>query len=168
MKNIVLIGMPGSGKTTVGEILARRLQTVLLDTDEMVVERDGRRIPQIFAYNGEEAFRSLEHWAAVEAGKLSGAVVATGGGLILRQDNIDALAPTGVFVFLDRPPEAIADEEHSGRPLIGSDREKVFKLYAERIPLYKKYAQYTISDPSSPEAAADDILDQLKKAGELQ
>lgn len=157
MKNLVLIGMPGCGKTKVSLALSRLLHMPAVDTDQMIVAAAGCSIPEIFARDGERAFRDLETAAVRRAGQLENTVIATGGGVILREENMTALRENGVIFFRDRAITDIAGEEHSGRPLIGSDVENLYKLYAERISLYKKYAQYTISDTKTVEEAANRI-----------
>lgn len=154
MKNLVLIGMPGSGKTKMGRILSEWFSLPLVDTDQMVVERAGKTIPEIFAESGEQVFRDLETAAVQEAAALHGAVIATGGGVILRPENMVALRATGVVFFRDRSPAAIVGEDHSGRPLIGGDSERVYRLYRERLPLYQKYAHHTIPHTDTLEEAA--------------
>lgn len=154
MKNLVLIGMPGSGKTKLSKLLAARLGLTAVDTDQMVVERAGRLIPEIFAESGEQAFRDLETAAVREAAALEGAVIATGGGVILRPGNMADLRATGVVFFRDRSPAAIVGEDHSGRPLIGGDSERVYRLYRERLPLYQKYAHHIIPHTDTLEEAA--------------
>lgn len=154
MKNLVLIGMPGSGKTKLSKLLAVRLGLTAVDTDQMVAERAGRPIPEIFAESGEQAFRDLETAAVREVAALHGAVIATGGGVILRPENMVALRATGVVFFRDRSPAAIVGEDHSGRPLIGGDSERVYRLYRERLPLYQKYAHHTIPHTDTLEEAA--------------
>lgn len=154
MKNLVLIGMPGSGKTKMGRILAERFSLPLVDTDKMVEEHAGMTIPEIFEAQGEKAFRDLETAAVREAAALPGAVIATGGGVILRPKNMAALRETGLVFFRDRSPAAIVGEDLTGRPLIGSDSERVYRLYGERLPLYQKYAHYTIPHTDTYEEAA--------------
>ena len=156
-KNIVLIGMPGCGKTAVGRILAQLLDLPLVDTDELVEQAAGATIPEIFAAEGERAFRDRETAAARQAAGLEGTVIATGGGMVLRPENMEALGATGVIFFRDRALEAIIGEDHSGRPLVGSQPDKLKKLYTERIDLYRKYAQYTISNTDTAQAAAEQI-----------
>lgn len=153
-KNLVLIGMPGSGKTTVGTLLSDLLSLPLADTDAMVEAAAGRTIPELFASEGEPAFRDRETTAAREAAALNGAVIATGGGIILRPENMAALAQTGLIFFLDRPLSALLGEDHSGRPLVGSHQDKLKTLYTQRISLYRKYAQYTIPNAGTAQEAA--------------
>lgn len=154
MKNLVLIGMPGSGKTKMGRILAERFALPLVDTDELVAERAGKTIPEIFGESGEQAFRDLETAAVREAAALPGAVISTGGGVILREENMAALRETGWVFFRDRSPAAIVGEDLTGRPLIGTDSERVYRIYRERLPLYQKYAHHTIPHTDTYEEAA--------------
>lgn len=159
MKNLVLIGMPGSGKTKMGVLLARRFSLEVLDTDAMVVQEAGMTIPELFDRFGEAHFRDLETQAVKKAARAQGAVIATGGGVILREENMAALAQTGIIFFRDRPPEAIVGEDHKGRPLVGADkdaaRERIFRLYAERIGLYKRYAHHYIPPTDTYQEAAE-------------
>lgn len=162
MKNIVLIGMPGSGKTAVGALVAEKLGRRLQDTDAMVEAAEGMTIPELFSLRGEEYFRGSESAAVRKAASEHGAVIATGGGAVLRPENVAALRETGILCFLDRPPEAIAGEEHGGRPLIGGDREKVFELYRQRIGLYRAAAEYTVPNRGTAREAAELLLKTLE------
>ena len=167
MKNLVLIGMPGSGKTKMGKLLSQRFDLPLLDTDAMVVEETGMAISEIFERHGEAHFRDLETKAVRKAAQAGGAVIATGGGVVLRPENMAALARTGVIFFRDRPPEAIVGEDHKDRPLVGSDkdeaRKRIFDLYAQRIALYKRYAHHTIAPTDTYQEAADQIAALFEK-----
>lgn len=168
MKNLVLIGMPGSGKTSVGQLMAQELGLPFCDTDTMVEQAEGRTISAIFSQSGEPYFRDLEHAAACQAAQHSGWVIATGGGIVLRPENMAALSATGVIIFLDRTPQEIAQDDHGGRPLIGDDRQRVFQLYRTRISLYRQYAQYTLPSGLSPQRTAQELLIMLREKGELQ
>ncbi|NCB62078.1 MAG: shikimate kinase [Clostridia bacterium] len=162
MKNIVLIGMPGSGKTSVGVLVAQALGRALLDTDAMVEGAEGVPIPTLFGQWGEEYFRDVESSMARKAAAAQGAVISTGGGMVLRPENMEALGATGIVCFLDRSPEEIVQDDHTGRPLIGGDREKVFALYARRITLYQQYAQVTIPSRGTAEETAQALLKTLE------
>lgn len=171
MKNLVLIGMPGSGKTKMSALLARRFGLEALDTDALVVQEAGMTIPEIFDRFGEAHFRDLETQAVERAAARTGAVVATGGGVILRPQNMEALAGTGIVFFRDRPPEAIVGEDHKGRPLVGGDkaaaRERIFRLYAERIALYKRYAHHYIPPTDTYQEAVELIAAIFEKEATL-
>lgn len=140
IENIVLIGMPGCGKSTLGRLLAERTGKTFVDMDAYIEEHAGASIPEIFAEHGEEYFRSLESAAAKALGREKGQVIATGGGVILHPDNMKALGQNGRIVFLQRPIEELATD---GRPL-SKDLETLKKMYEIRFPLYNKYSNYSI------------------------
>ncbi len=162
-KNIVLIGMPGSGKTTVGRILAQKMGAVFSDLDKAIEQRAQKPIPQIFAEDGETVFRDLEQQCAQEISCQSGLVVATGGGIVLREANMEALSQNGLIVFLDRPVSEILGENLSDRPLLANDATRIHKLYEERIGLYRRYGQIVIDNRVSAENAASAILDAVRR-----
>ena len=141
-RNIVLVGMPGCGKTAVGQFLARQLGRPLVDTDQMVEQKAGRSIPEIFGEEGEEGFRRRETEAIGEAGSHTGAVIAIGGGGLLREENGRALAQNGLLVFLRRPVELLARE---GRPL-STGLERLREMYQERLPVYERWAQLSVDN----------------------
>lgn len=162
--NLVLIGMPGSGKSTVGKILSRMLCMPLVDTDALVEQTAGKTIPELFAQEGEAAFRDRETAAVRQAAALDNTVIATGGGIVLRSENMEALAATGLVFFRDRDLEDILGEDHMGRPLVGRDPEKLRIIYTQRIELYRKYAQYIISNTKTAEEAAARIAALYREA----
>ena len=154
-KNIVLIGMMGSGKTTVGALLAKRLRRPFVDTDALIEEREGRSIPDIFAQDGEEAFRALEREIAWELSGQSGLVIACGGGLPLREEAISALKESGLVFWLDRDPVETYDGLNvARRPLAQAGREDFVKRYQSRASVYRRWADYTIRAESPQEAEA--------------
>lgn len=133
-ENIVLTGMPASGKTTVGKALAEALNRPFVDTDEQILLRTGKSIPEIFAQEGEEGFRKIEAEVVREVANTStGCIIATGGGVILRDDNLRALRRTGRIYFLDRALEALLPTED--RPL-ASTAEDIRRRYEERYERY--------------------------------
>ena len=150
-ENIVLTGMPGSGKSTVGKLLAQKLGRPYLDTDALIEEKTGRTTAQIISSQGEAAFRDVETEVIREISLQNGAVIATGGGAILRPENMDALRMNGKIFFLDRPVEQLVSTED--RPL-SSTKEALLKRYHERYDIYIATADAVISDDSTPEAAA--------------
>ena len=155
-QNIILVGMPGCGKSTVGRRLAEALGRPFVDTDAMIEEAAGRPIPEIFATDGEEVFRTLETEAIRQAGMMSGAVIATGGGAVTRERNYAPLSQNGRIVFLSRDPDKLPI---SGRPLSQSKTPAV--LYAERLPLYRRFADTEIDNNASKSAAVARILQAL-------
>ncbi len=137
-QNIVLIGMPGSGKTTVGRALGALTGREVIDTDEIVERTAGRSIPEIFAESGEDAFRELERGAIRESGMRSGVIICTGGGAVKDPHNLAPLRQNGRIYRLNRSLELLARE---GRPLSGGD---LSALADEREPLYTRFADVTI------------------------
>lgn len=155
-KNIILIGMPGCGKTTVGKMLARSLGREFTDTDEIIVRESGRAIPEIFAADGEEAFRGLEHSAIAREAKKSSLVIATGGGAVLREDNREAMRMNSIVVYIRRD---ISKLPSAGRPL--SLANPLEELYRRRAPLYEKLADLTVENCASARETADEIIRRL-------
>ena len=156
-KNIVLIGMPGCGKSSVGRKRAAKLHMVLLDTDQMVEQEAGCTISELFAREGEPAFRDRETAAAKRAAQMQNVIIATGGGMILREENMQALAKNGIIFFRDRSLAEILGENLSNRPLLSKDKQRIYDLYQQRIHLYRHYAHHTISDTDTALAAAEQI-----------
>ena len=154
-QNIVLIGMPGSGKSTVGKALAEKLSRFFVDTDDVITEKHGV-ISEIFAQKGEEYFRDIESEAVKEVAKKGGIVIATGGGAVLRKENVRALKQNGVVFFLDRPLEDIMPT--SDRPL-SSDIESLKKRFEERYPIYKVTGDFEINIDGNVENAVNKIME---------
>ena len=158
-RSIVLTGMPGSGKSTLGALLAARLQRPLYDTDAEIVKRAGMPITEIFRAYGETYFRNLETDVIRELTLRGGAVIATGGGAVLRQENVDALKQNGAIVFLDRDPETLVPT--ADRPL-ADDRAKLRALYTARHPIYTAAADLSIAVHGTPEDTAERIMEALQ------
>lgn len=137
-ENIVLIGMSGCGKTTLGKELAKKLQKTFVDTDQKIVERIQMPISEYFQKFGEEAFRKIEKEVVQEYSLQNGLVLSTGGGVVKDCENITALKHNGKIIWVKRELEHL--EFGQSRPL-ASSKEAVHTLYQERIPLYTKYAQ---------------------------
>ena len=158
LRNIVLIGMPGCGKSTIGNILSQKLGRELVDTDDMIVRSHGIAIPEIFAQKGEEYFRSAESAAIKEISARQGLIIATGGGAVLRRENVEILRENGVLVFLDRRLEDIAPT--ADRPL-SSDREALELRYKERYPIYSSACDIKIDCGNFAEENALMIIKEL-------
>ena len=158
-QNLVLIGMPGVGKTRVGMRLAERLHRPFFDSDRVIAERIQMPIADYFAKNGEEAFRAIETEALKELAQESGAVIATGGGAVLNGQNVRALRQNGLLLFLDRPTDEL--KVSADRPL-SSDREAVRRLYAQRLPLYLAAADLHIHSGKSAGETAQRIWKELQ------
>ncbi len=162
-RNIVLTGMPGSGKTTVGMLLAKTLGMGFADTDA-IIEKSHGVIPDIFRSEGEAAFRKYEHDAALGACAMSNTVISTGGGIILDKTNMAALRETGAVVFLDRPLEILINEtDTSGRPLLAGGKEAIAALYRERYGLYTSYADIIQQNTSDAQSCVSEIIKKLEE-----
>ena len=151
-ENIVLIGMPGCGKSTVGKALAERLGKVFVDADEKIVEMAGKSIPEIFADDGEEVFRAWETNALAELGKQSGLILSTGGGCVTRERNYPLLHQNGTIYWLKRDLNKLPTD---GRPL--SQMGKLAEMYNKRQPLYAAFADSIIDN----DGALEDTLAQF-------
>ena len=158
MKNIVLIGMPGCGKSTIGNLLARKLGRKFVDADEEIIQLAVKSIPEIFAQDGEEIFREWETMALEHLGKQSGLVIATGGGCVTRQRNYPALHQNGSIVWLERDLSLLPTD---GRPLSQSNRLE--EMYAVRKPLYEAFADVRVANTGSPENTVTEILSKLEE-----
>lgn len=150
-ENIVLTGMPGSGKTTVGKLLAQGLGRAYADTDRLITEKTGMTPSEIITQQGEPAFRDIETQVIRELSASNSMVIATGGGAILRPENVDALRMNGKLFFLDRPVEQLLPTDD--RPL-SSTKEAILKRYHERYTIYNTTADVVIPNETTPEAAA--------------
>ncbi len=164
MKNIVLIGMPASGKTTISELLAEKLEMEKYDVDIYLEEKEGRLIKDIFSEFGEEYFRDLEGKYTNELSEKKGIIISTGGGVIKRKKNIENLKKNGIVIFLDREPGEIAKEDHSLRPLL-QDIANIEKLYGERYHLYEGYSDYIVKNNSSLEQVIETIIKIINEVG---
>lgn len=151
-QNIVLIGMPGCGKSTVARLLAETLGRPTVDTDAMVETQAGRPIPDIFATDGEAVFRQLETEAVRAAGMMSGAVIATGGGVVTQPRNRAPLSQNGKLVFIHRDLDLLATD---GRPLSASGR--LAEMYQVRLPLYRTFADIEVDNDGTPEETVQKI-----------
>ena len=156
-ENIVLIGMPGSGKTTVGKALAERLGKTFVDADEELVKMAGKPIPEIFAEDGEEVFRAWETKVLEELGKKSSLILSTGGGCVTRERNYPLIHQNGTIFWLKRDLGKLPTD---GRPL--SQVTPLAAMYEKRRPLYAAFADAEIDNDGTLEATLAQIMEELK------
>ena len=154
-RNLVLIGLPASGKTTVGELLSEKLGVPFFDSDGEFVKRFETSVPAFFENFGEEAFRKAEEEILLSLSKERGAVIATGGGAVLSERAMAALRRSGFAVFLDRPLASLSVGE--GRPT-AADKKALAALAEKRLPLYHRYADCVLSGDHTPKETAEEIL----------
>ncbi|MBR6795687.1 MAG: AAA family ATPase [Clostridia bacterium] len=150
--NIILVGMPGCGKSTVAEILAQKEGRRVIDTDALITERTGKTPAEIIKEEGEETFRRYESEAIKEAGKQSNAIIATGGGAVTREENLAPLKQNGKIALILRPLDLLA---RADRPLSTGDLRA---LYRNRLPKYVRFADFSVENITTPEECADEIL----------
>lgn len=164
--NIILCGFMGCGKTTVGRRLAKLTGRKLIDTDAFIVEREGMEITDIFAQKGEEYFRRCEYDVCREISAESCRVIATGGGTVLKEDNVKALKENGVIVYLKVSPETalLHLSKATNRPLLMRDDrdEYIRQLMLQRDPIYTAAANFIIDAEASPDYIALNIMKTVK------
>ncbi len=156
LRNIALIGMPGVGKSTAGALLAQRMNRPLLDLDQLIEQKAGMPIPQIFEQHGEAHFRQLEAEVTAQAGARTGCVIAAGGGAVLRPENRRALRENSLVIWLQRDLNRLPTE---GRPLSAGGLEALEQLLRQREPLYRQTADRVLSVSEDPEQTAQSILE---------
>ena len=158
MENIALIGMAGCGKSTIGKLLAEKTGKIFMDADEEIVKLAGKTIPEIFANDGEEAFRAYETQVLSELGKRSGLVIATGGGCVTRERNYPLLHQNSRIIWLKRDAELLPTD---GRPL--SQKTAPAVLYEQRKPMYAAFADATVKNDCTPDECVKRIIAALEE-----
>ena len=162
MNNIYLVGMPGCGKSTIGAIVSKNTGFDFVDADEFIVNSEGRTIEQMFEI-GEEEFRIAETKALKELSKKNNLIVATGGGIVTRDKNIEIMKSTGKVIFIDASVSFILDKSSlDGRPLL-KDKNKIYDLYNARIGLYRKAADYTIANDGILSSVCKRLEETIRK-----
>ena len=163
-KHIFLIGMMGCGKSTIGKLLSRQLSCSFIDLDEEIVRYEGRSIPEIFADSGDAGFRLCETAALRCTLDEAPCVIATGGGIVTREENIALMHNAGLIVWLNRPLEdMIADVRQDTRPNLSGDKEaRMRTLFAQREALYRSAAHCEFDNSLPPEQSAQQLADLLK------
>jgi len=164
MKNIVLLGFMGTGKSAVGRRLAAEFHYQLVDTDQVIEEKTQKRIAEIFAEQGEAAFRRLESEVVVELAGRTGCVISTGGGIVLNPKNLDLLGANGILVLLRSRPEVIfkrVQKRAGQRPLLQKPDplSEIKRLLAEREPFYQR-ADITLD---TSDMKLEDVVQQIKR-----
>ena len=158
MKNIVLVGMPGCGKSTVGKALAKRLSRPFFDADQEIVKRAGKSIPEIFQTEGESGFRKIETEVLFDLCRQSGAVIATGGGAVTVPKNHDILRQNSLVVFINRD---IAVLPTAGRPL--SEQNDLHEMFRHRLPLYRAVCDYEVDGNDKIQTVTDRVAEVYAK-----
>ena len=162
--DIILIGMPGCGKTTIGRMLAKRLKMELLDLDSEIEKAEGRKIPEIFEKDGEEYFRACEtKCLKLSLGK--GCVISTGGGIVVTEENHKIIKQSGApVVFIDRPLECImGDVDTKSRPLLANGKERLIRLHSERYDKYISLCNIRVVNDGTREEAVSKIIDEVNR-----
>lgn len=173
MHRLTLIGMPGSGKSAVGRIIASRLGWTFLDTDKCIEERHGMALQALIDQVGDDRFRSIEEDAILKLSLAERTVISTGGSVVYSENAMRHLAAISTVIFLDAALEAIRShiDAEAPRGIVGMTEGGLERLYRERLPYYRRYAALTVSfDCETPEEAATKILSQLpssEKEGHL-
>lgn len=163
MKNIILVGIMGCGKTTVSKLLAKELKMPVLDMDEYLEKKHNCTIPEMFEIS-EEYFRDLESEACLDVEKLEGYIISTGGGVIKREKNRQILKQAGTVFYIDRPiTNIISDVDTANRPLLKDGPDKLYQLYDERNSLYLDSCHYHIINDGTLQDIVNKIIEIYKK-----
>ena len=161
-RNIILIGMPASGKSTIGKLLSKKISYEYYDADKYLERKEKVKISTLFSEKGEEHFRNLETKYLRELSQKNRIIISTGGGAVKREENMEILKEKGIVVFLSRKIEDIAKENHEARPLL-QDINNIYKLYDERIELYKRYSDIIIENNGTLQEVTDRTAEEIEK-----
>lgn len=160
-KNIVIIGMPGCGKTTIGNMLAKQINRDFIDVDKYIEAKEKKSISNIFE-NGESHFRKIESSAIKDLSSKELTVIATGGGVIKNYTNIEELRKNGTIIFINRSVDDIVkDIDVSERPLLKDQKERIYTLFNERYDIYKKYCDYEVINDKKLKDVVDNIIEYI-------
>lgn len=162
-EKLILIGMPGSGKTTIGKLLAREYNCSFCDMDDYIVKIAQKSIAELFS-EGEDIFRNYETQACRELSISNKAVISTGGGVIKKDVNMEILKETGIIIFIDRPIQKILEDINiNSRPLLKNGKDRLYNLYNERINLYKKFSDIEVLNDKSLNTAVYNIINAVSE-----
>lgn len=163
MKNIILVGIMGCGKTTISKLLAKELKMPVIDMDEYLEKKHNCTIPEMFKVS-EEYFRDLESEACLDMEKLEGYIISTGGGVIKRKNNREILKQAGTVFYIDRPiTNIISDVDTANRPLLKDGPDKLYQLFEERNNLYLDSCHHRIINDGTLQDVVNKIIDIYKK-----
>lgn len=161
--SILLIGMPGCGKTTIGIELAKRLNYTFCDMDKYIEDISKRSIKELFDIS-EDHFRDYESRACRELKDKKLSVISSGGGVVKREENVNYFRENSIVIFIDRPVELIIkDVDTTSRPLLKDGATRLYNLYSERYNLYNKYCTFKVSNTTSIEDVLDKIINIISK-----
>ena len=168
MKNIVLIGMPGAGKSTVGVVLAKALGMQFIDTDLIIQQKNNEILQEIIDKKGLEFFLKTEQEVICDL-SLNSSVIATGGSAVLSEKAMKSLRENGIIVYLEAPLEEIKSRisNITTRGIAMAKDESIDSIFIKRVPLYEKYADITVSSRASFEETVEKIIEEIKNSGEL-
>lgn len=158
MKNIVLIGIMGCGKSTIGKIVAKKLNRRFIDLDKEIEKDSKMKINDIFATYGEEYFRNLEEKCALKFSKYNDLVISTGGGIVTKEKSIGYLKDNGIVFFIRRDLNKILRSNLNNRPLLKNNPSAIFKIMKKRKDLYKKYSDFSVQNKKTPKITAEKII----------
>lgn len=162
MNNFYLVGMPGCGKSTIGRSVSRELNMEFVDLDLYIEKKTKKSIDELFGV-GEEHFRKIETDCLKEIANANKYLVATGGGVVEKNENIDIMRKSGIVIFIDVSCRNILDKcSLDGRPLL-KDKNRIFELYDRRISLYRKSADYTVDNGGLLSTACEKIIHLIKQ-----
>ena len=158
VRNIILVGMPGCGKTTVGKIIADKLSREFIDADDYLTQKEGKSPENMITNEGEEIFRDAETATLEEITKLSGKVISCGGGAVLREKNRELIGQNSFCIYIKRPTEKLAT---GGRPLSAGGIDRLYALFEKRHPLYTECADFIVDLEEDGEACARKIIERF-------
>ena len=163
MKNIVLTGMMGCGKTSIGLALSYKLKMPVVDMDKEIEKNENMTVKEIFAKHGEEYFRKAETETAGRLSQSEGCIISTGGGVVLREENMKYLKKNGIVVYIHRTPDDIIKSVNTeNRPLLADGPEKLYEIYKARHDIYLKYADVCVSNSGDFQNGVENVYSAVK------